>query len=92
MPKMPRKWIKSREAQNATKLKKGTEAIQTKIARNAKGLLKPEIPKYQKSQKVKKAKVPTITHKLKKNPEKPKMPKRRKKRRKLKKPKKKQTF
>ena len=56
MPKMPRKWIKAGEAQKATKLKKGTEAIKTKIARNAKGLLKPRIPKYQKSQKVKKPK------------------------------------
>ena len=54
MPKMPRKWIKSREAQNATKLKKGTEAKKIKITRHAKGLLKPKLPKYQKSQKVKK--------------------------------------
>ena len=49
MTKMPRKWIKSRETQIATYLKKGTEAIKTKTARNAKGLLKPKLPKYQKS-------------------------------------------
>ena len=61
------------------KVKKGTEAIEIEIARNAKGLLKPKLPKYQKSQKVKKTKGPTMTHKLEKKPEKLKMPKRRKK-------------
>ena len=53
---MPRKWIKSRKAQNETKLKKGRKAIITKIAGNDKGLLNLKIPKYQKAKKSKKPK------------------------------------
>ena len=52
MTKMPKKLIKSRRAQNAAELKKGRQAIKAEISRNAKGLLKSKIAKYQKSQKV----------------------------------------
>ena len=68
-------------------MRKGRKAMKADFARNAKGLLKPKITKYQKNQKVKETKGPTMTHKLRKNPEKPKMPKKRKKPGNLKKPK-----
>ena len=49
MPKMPKKLMKSRKAQNATKLKEAKNYMKAIIARNAKGLQKPKMPKYQKS-------------------------------------------
>ena len=51
MPRMPKKLMKSRKAQNATKLKQAEKDMKTIIARNDKGLQKPKMPKYQKSQK-----------------------------------------
>ena len=43
MPKMPKKLVKSRKTQNATKLKEARKDIKAIFDRNAKGLPKPKI-------------------------------------------------